>query len=64
MISAIKLNQDQINYTNSPITPKEIKQVLKVFKTKNKKQKTKQNKKTNKKKATARWFYCRILLDL
>jgi hypothetical protein len=43
-----KLNQDQINHLNSPITTKEIVALMKSLQ-KKKKQKTKQNKQTKKK---------------
>jgi hypothetical protein len=46
-----KLNQDQINYLNSPISPKEIEAVINSLKTK-KQNKTKQNKQTNKQQKT------------
>jgi hypothetical protein len=38
-----KLNQSQINDLNSPITPKEIKAVIKISQTKQNKTKQKQN---------------------
>ena len=36
-----KLNQDQVNHLNSPITPKETETVIKTLLMKNKKQETK-----------------------
>jgi hypothetical protein len=42
-----KLNQNQVKYLNSSITPKEIEAVIKSLATKKK----------------LRWFYCRILSD-
>jgi hypothetical protein len=44
-----KLNQEQVNTLNSPISPKEIAAVINGLPTKKKKEKTKQNK-TKKKK--------------
>jgi hypothetical protein len=47
-----KLNQEEVNYLNSPICPKEIKEVIKNLPT------------TITKKPRARWLYCRILPDI
>jgi hypothetical protein len=44
-----KLNQDQINYLNSPISPREIEAVIKSLPTK---------------KTRTRWVWCRVLSDI
>jgi hypothetical protein len=52
-----KLNQDQINHLNSPISPKEIEAVINHLPTKKKpkKQKNKKPKNKTKKKPRTRW---------